>query len=44
MGLGMILAVAPQDAESTMKAAAEAGETPYVIGEVTEGTKGVTLC
>jgi phosphoribosylformylglycinamidine cyclo-ligase len=44
MGLGMILAVAPQDVESTMKAAAEAGETPYVIGEVTEGTKGVTLC
>lgn len=44
MGLGMILAVAPQDVESTMKAAAEAGEKPYVIGEVIKGTKGVTLC
>lgn len=44
MGIGMIAAVAKEDAARTMEALREAGETPYVIGEVEAGEKGVTLC
>lgn len=44
MGLGMVLAVAPSDVEAAMAAAAAAGDTPYVVGTVTDGEKGVTLC
>lgn len=44
MGIGMVIAVDPSDAEKTMDAIRAAGETPYVIGEITDGEKGVTLC
>lgn len=44
MGIGMIVAVDAADAEKTMEAMKAAGETPYVIGSVEEGEKGVTLC
>lgn len=44
MGIGMIVAVNPVDVEKTMEAMKAAGETPYVIGEIEEGEKGVTLC
>ncbi len=44
MGIGMIVAVDPADAERTMEAMRAAGETPYVIGSLEEGEKGVTLC
>ena len=44
MGLGMVLAVDPADAEKTMEAVRAAGETPYVVGTVEAGEKGVTLC
>jgi phosphoribosylformylglycinamidine cyclo-ligase len=44
MGIGMIVAVDPADAEKTIEAIKAAGETPYVIGSVEEGEKGVTLC
>jgi len=44
MGIGMVLAVDPADVDKTMAAIKEAGETPYVIGEVKDGEKGVTLC
>ncbi|MCQ2080998.1 MAG: phosphoribosylformylglycinamidine cyclo-ligase [Lachnospiraceae bacterium] len=44
MGLGMVIAVDPKDADATMKAIKDAGETPYVIGHIEEGKKGVTLC
>lgn len=44
MGIGMVLAVDPKDAEGAVKAIQEAGETVYVIGRVEEGEKGVTLC
>ena len=44
MGLGMILAVDPADVEKTMEALKAAGETPYVVGSVEAGEKGVTLC
>ncbi|MBS6642555.1 MAG: phosphoribosylformylglycinamidine cyclo-ligase [Clostridiaceae bacterium] len=44
MGIGMIVAVDPADVEKTVAAIKEAGETPYVIGSVEAGEKGVTLC
>lgn len=44
MGLGMVLAVDPSDVEKTMEAIKAAGETPYVVGRIEEGEKGVTLC
>ena len=44
MGIGMVLAVDPSDAEKAVKAIQEAGETAYVIGRVEDGEKGVTLC
>ena len=44
MGIGMIVAVAPEDVEKTMAAMKEAGEPPYVIGSLEAGEKGVTVC
>lgn len=44
MGIGMIVAVDPADVEKTMEAMKAAGETPYVIGSIEEGEKGVTVC
>ena len=44
MGIGMVLAVDPADADKTMEAVKAAGETPYVIGHIEAGEKGVTLC
>ncbi|MEF9939964.1 MAG: phosphoribosylformylglycinamidine cyclo-ligase [Clostridium sp.] len=44
MGIGMIAAVDPSDVEKTMEALKAAGETPYVIGFIEAGEKGVTLC
>ena len=44
MGIGMVLAVDPTQADTAMKAIREAGEIPYVIGYTEAGEKGVTLC
>ena len=44
MGIGMVLAVDPSAVDTAMAAIREAGETPYVIGSVAAGEKGVTLC
>ena len=44
MGLAMVLAVDPADVDKTMEAIKAAGETPYVVGEIKDGEKGVTLC
>lgn len=44
MGIGMIAAVAADDVKRTMEALQAAGETPYVIGEIEAGEKGVVLC
>lgn len=44
MGLGMIVAVDPDDVERTMEAIREAGDEPYVVGRIEAGEKGVTLC
>ncbi len=44
MGIGMVLAIAPEDVDATIKAIEAAGETAYVIGQTVAGEKGVTLC
>ena len=44
MGLGMIVAVDPADVDKTMEAMKSAGDTPYMVGTIEAGEKGVTLC
>ena len=44
MGIGMAAAVDPADVDKTVAAMKAAGETPYVIGRVTAGEKGVDIC
>ena len=44
MGIGMVLAVRPEDVKTAMKAVKEAGEYPYQIGRIIAGEKGVELC
>ena len=44
MGLGMILAVKPEDVERAMEAIKAAGEAPYVVGSIEKGQKDVVLC
>ena len=44
MGLGMVLAVAPEDVDKTMEAIRKEGDTPYAVGRIEAGEKGVTLC
>ena len=43
MGIGMVVAVDAGDVDAAMEAIRAAGETPYVIGEVVDGEKGVDL-
>ena len=40
----MVLAVDEADADKTMEAVRAAGETPYVVGHIEAGEKGVDLC
>ncbi len=44
MGLGMVLAVDPSDADKTVAALEAAGEKAFVVGSVETGEKGVTVC
>ena len=44
MGLGMVIAVAKEDVETTLKAIADAKQTGYVVGHIEAGEKGVELC
>ena len=44
MGIGMMVCVDPADVDKAMEAIKAAGDTPYVIGKITDGEKGVTLC
>lgn len=43
MGLGMVLAIAPADVDQTIAAIEAAGEKAYVVGQIKNGEKGVTL-
>lgn len=44
MGIGMVLAVDPADADTAKKAAQQAEVPAFVLGEAAAGEKGVTLC
>lgn len=43
MGIGMIVAVNPEDVDTAMRAVKDAGEQPYVIGHIESGKKEVQL-
>ncbi len=44
MGIGMVLAVSPEDKDRCLEAIRHAGETPYVVGRCVAGEKGVDIC
>ena len=44
MGIGMVVAVAKEDVDRAVACFTEAGEKAYVIGKITAGDKGVTVC
>ena len=44
MGIGMCLAVAPEDADAAVRHLNSCGETAHLIGEVAKGEEGVVLC
>ena len=44
MGLGMIVAVDEKDKDRACEAIRAAGDTPYIVGHIEDGEKGVTLC
>ena len=44
MGLGMVVVVDKEDVDKTMEAIKAAGDTPYIVGHMEAGEKGVTLC
>ena len=41
--IGMLLAVDAADADKTVALAEQAGEKAYIIGEIAEGEKGISL-
>ena len=43
MGVGMILAVDAKDADKTVELVNASGQKGFIIGEITEGEKGITL-
>ena len=43
MGIGMIVAVNPEDVDTAMRAIKDAGEQPYIIGHIESGKKEVQL-
>ena len=44
MGLGMVLALDPADADKAVELLKAAGEKAWIVGSVIAGEKGVTLC
>lgn len=43
MGIGMMIAVDAAQADDAVKAITAAGETAYIVGEIANGDKGITL-
>ena len=43
MGIGMVLAIDPNDTDATLEAIKESGDKAFVIGKIEAGTKGVIL-
>lgn len=44
MGIGMLIGVDSKDADAAVKLIEAAGEKAYIVGEVKNGAKGVSLC
>ena len=44
MGIGMVLALKKEDVEKAQQLLAQTGDQSFVIGEIKQGDKGVTLC
>ena len=44
MGLGMVIALDPEDVKTAMEAIQAAGDSCYVVGNIVNGEKGVELC
>lgn len=44
MGLGMMLGVDSKDADAAIRSIEAAGEKAYIVGEVKNGEKGISLC
>ncbi len=44
MGIGMLIAVVAEEADTAVTLLKEAGESPYIVGDIKAGDKGVTLC
>lgn len=44
MGVGMVVAVSADDAQKAVESFTASGEKAFVIGKITSGEKGVTLC
>ncbi len=44
MGIGMVIGVAPEEAQEAVRVLNGSGEKAYLIGEVIEGERGVDLC
>lgn len=43
MGIGMMLAVSPEDADKTVSLINQSGQKGFVVGEIAEGEKGIVL-
>lgn len=43
MGIGLVIVVAENEVDKTLEVLTNAGETPYVIGKVTEGNREVSF-
>ena len=44
MGIGMVVAVSSEDAKKAVESFTAAGDKAYIIGKITAGDKGVSLC
>ena len=44
MGIGMIVGVAPEQADEAVRLLNACGEKAMIIGDVKEGEKGIELC
>ena len=43
MGIGMLVAVSADKVDDCVAAIKAAGETPYIIGEIVNDTKGISF-
>ena len=43
MGIGMMIAINEADADKAASLINASGQTAYIVGEITEGEKGITL-